>query len=67
MIGNHLERDIAGANRLGLVSVFMHWNERRRTMPATEHERPCYTVHNIAELVELVDRLEKDRGGQALV
>lgn len=62
MAGNHLERDIAGANRLGLISVFLHWNERRRTRPVTEDEQPRYTVYSIAELVKLVDRLEKELG-----
>ena len=57
MVGNHLERDIAGANRLGLVSVFFHWNERRRTTPETEDEQPNYTVHSAGELRALLDRL----------
>ena len=66
MVGNHLERDIAGANRLGLVSVFMHWNERRRTTPLSADEQPRYTVHSIAELVKLVDRLDKELGGSEI-
>ena len=57
MIGNHLERDIAGANRLGLVSVFFHWNERRRTTPETQDEQPSYTVHSAGELRALLDRI----------
>jgi FMN phosphatase YigB (HAD superfamily) len=57
MVGNNLERDILGANRLGLISVFFHWNERRRTEPLTADETPCYTVTSIQELVELVARL----------
>lgn len=57
MVGNHLERDIAGANRLGLVSIFIHWNERRRTTPETADEVPDHTVHAIAELRTLLTRL----------
>ena len=57
MVGNNLERDIAGANRLGLISVFFHWNERRRTQPLTADEMPRYTVTSAQELVELVARL----------
>ncbi len=57
MVGNNLERDIAGANRLGLISVFFHWNERRRTQPLTAEETPCYTVASAQELVELVASL----------
>ena len=57
MVGNNLERDIVGANRLGLISVFFHWNERRRTQPVSVDEMPCHTVTSAQELVELVARL----------
>jgi HAD superfamily hydrolase (TIGR01549 family) len=61
MVGNHLERDIAGANRLGLVSVFFHWNERRRTTPETPDEEPDYTVHSADELRALLERALRKR------
>jgi len=54
MVGNNLERDIVGANRLGLISIFFHWNERRRTQPLTADEMPRYTVTSARELTELV-------------
>jgi FMN phosphatase YigB (HAD superfamily) len=57
MVGNHLERDIAGANRLGLISIFFHWNERRRTTPVTADEIPDHTVHTTDELRALLSRL----------
>jgi FMN phosphatase YigB (HAD superfamily) len=57
MVGNNLERDIAGANRLGLISIFFHWNDRRRSQPLTAEEKPCYTVSSIQELVSLVGDL----------
>jgi putative hydrolase of the HAD superfamily len=57
MVGNNLERDVAGANHLGLISVFFHWNDRRRSQPLTAEEEPRYTVSSIEELVSLVDRL----------
>jgi len=59
MVGNNLERDIAGANRLGLISVFFHWNERRRTTPETEDEAPDYTVHSAQELRTLLAGLDQ--------
>jgi putative hydrolase of the HAD superfamily len=59
MVGNNLERDVVGANRLGLISVFLHWNERRRTQPLTAEEEPRYTVKSAAELIALIDQLEK--------
>jgi FMN phosphatase YigB (HAD superfamily) len=59
MAGNHLERDIAGANRLGLISVFFHANERRRTRPLTDEETPRHIVTSAHELVTLIERLDR--------
>jgi FMN phosphatase YigB (HAD superfamily) len=59
MVGNNLERDVVGANRLGLISIFFHWNDRRRSRPLTAEEEPCYTVSSIEELVVLVDNLNE--------
>jgi FMN phosphatase YigB (HAD superfamily) len=58
MVGNNLERDIVGANRLGLISVYFYWNDRRRSQPLTDEERPQYTVTSIAELVALIEKLD---------
>jgi FMN phosphatase YigB (HAD superfamily) len=58
MVGNNLERDVVGANRLGLISVFFHANERRRTLPLTADETPRYTVSSAQELTTLIERLE---------
>ena len=60
MVGNNLERDIVGANRLGLISVFYHPNERRRTTPCIDEERPAYTVRSAHELTTLIERLEAE-------
>jgi FMN phosphatase YigB (HAD superfamily) len=59
MVGNNLERDVAGANRLGLVSIFLHWNDRRRSQPLTAEEEPRYTVSSIEELISLVAGLDE--------
>ncbi len=57
MVGNNLERDIVGANRLGLISVFFHWTERRRTQPLTAEETPRHTVTSAEEMITLVANL----------
>ena len=57
MIGNNLERDVAGANRLGLISIFYHLNDRRRTEPLTPDEMPKHTVTSPEELWELITRI----------
>jgi FMN phosphatase YigB (HAD superfamily) len=60
MVGNNLERDIVGANHLGLISIFFHWNDRRRSQPLTEDERPRYTVASARELVARIEAAEND-------
>ena len=66
MVGNHLSRDMAGANRLGLISVWLDWSPRRSKVPADVWEQPDYTIHTPWELVALVERLEKEmmKGGR---
>ncbi len=59
MVGNNLERDIVGANRLGLLSVFFQWNERRRTEPETSDEIPDFTVHTVAALRNVLFSLDR--------
>lgn len=57
MVGNNLERDIVGANGLGLRSVFFHVNERRRTIAMNRAEAPRHTVTSAQELLDLVAAL----------
>jgi putative hydrolase of the HAD superfamily len=58
MVGNNLERDIVGASRLGLISVFFHWNDRRRSQPITAEEHPRHIVRSAEELVSLIAQLD---------
>ncbi len=60
MVGNNLERDVVGANRLGLISIFFHWNDRRRSRPLTTEEEPRYRVSSAQELVSLVASLNTE-------
>jgi len=57
MVGNNLERDVVGANRLGLISIFFHGNDRRRSQPLTAEEEPRYKVSSAQELVSLITHL----------
>lgn len=58
MVGNNLERDIKGANALGLVSVWLDWAPRRAKTPADPSEKPRYTIHNPVELLTLIPIIE---------
>ena len=59
MVGNNLERDIKGANELGIISVWLDWSPRRSKVPADASEEPQYTIKNPLELIEIIDSLEK--------
>lgn len=58
MVGNNLERDIRGANELGLVSVWFAWNERYLLIPASPRDQPRYQVGDAAELGDLLLALD---------
>lgn len=59
MVGNNLERDIRGANELGLPSIWLAWNERYSLTPATPGDQPRYQVGDAAELGTLLAALER--------
>jgi putative hydrolase of the HAD superfamily len=59
MVGNNLERDIKGANALGLISVWLDWAPRRSKIPADRSEEPRYTIKTPLELLDLLDALER--------
>jgi len=59
MVGNNLKRDIVGANRLGLISVWFHWNDRYPSTPKSKEETPQYEIKEIKELLTLIKRIEE--------
>lgn len=59
MVGNNLARDVRGANALGLISVWMAWNDRYPTEPAGADERPVYQVGTAEELRSLLAALDR--------
>ena len=59
MVGNNLERDIAGANRLGITSVFMGWSKRRTHEPANADEVPAHRIYALADLPDVLLRIEE--------
>lgn len=60
MLGNHLERDIKGANDAGLISVWLNWSPRRSKVPANPSEQPQFTINSPLELLALLDQFEQD-------
>ena len=59
MIGNNLERDIVGANRMGITSVLAGYSPRYRMKPENEEETPDYVVCDPSEIPALIEILDK--------
>ena len=59
MVGNHLERDIKGANALGMISVWLDWAPRRAKVPADESEQPAFTIRTPLELLDVIAQIEQ--------
>jgi putative hydrolase of the HAD superfamily len=57
MIGNNLKKDIAGANRQGLISVWLDWSPRYFHTVEEPDWQPDYTVKTPAELLPLLNEL----------
>jgi FMN phosphatase YigB (HAD superfamily) len=60
MVGNHLERDVQGANRVGMITVWLDWAPRRPKVPANRWEIPDYTIKQPRELLALMALLENE-------
>ena len=58
MVGNNLERDIKGANAIGLISVWISWSPRRSHTPADASETPDYSISAPLDLPDLLEKIE---------
>ena len=59
MIGNNLKKDIAGANRQGMISVWLDWSPRYFHTIEEPDWTPDYTVSTPAQLLKLLHELEE--------
>jgi len=60
MVGNNLSRDIKGANRMGMKSVFLDWSPRYPSEPADAEETPDFTIRTPLELLEVIEKIEQE-------
>ncbi len=60
MVGNYLERDVKGANDVGMISVWLDWAPRRPKTPADESQAPQYTIKQPLELLGVIESLERE-------
>jgi FMN phosphatase YigB (HAD superfamily) len=57
MVGNRLDRDVRGANDLGLVSVLVRHNDRYPARSSDPRDAPTHTIGAIGELETLLRSL----------
>lgn len=50
MVGNRIDLDIIGANRVGMKSVLFKWNNRYNCAISSEEMRPDFTIGSLSEL-----------------
>ncbi len=63
MVGNRLERDIRGANELGMTTIWIDWSGRYRKTPRIASERPDHVVNSPLEVLDVLYRLEQSLTG----
>ena len=62
MVGNDLAADVAGANAVGMISVWLDWTPRHRRTPTSEAEIPHYTIAEPLALLSLIEEMEQRPG-----
>ncbi|WP_404404682.1 HAD family hydrolase [Pelagibacterium halotolerans] len=66
MVGNHLGRDVKGANGMGITSIWLDWAPRRHKVPADPTEHPDYTITNPSQLPVVLAEIECAMGRAAM-
>jgi HAD superfamily hydrolase (TIGR01509 family) len=64
MVGNDLAADVAGANNVGMISVWLNWAPRQRKTPASDLEKPQRTIAEPLALLPILDELEQRLANQ---
>lgn len=59
MVGNNLKKDVAGANRYGITSIWLDWSPRYFHSVEEPDWEPDYRVSTPEELKELIGQLEE--------
>ena len=50
MVGNRIDADIVGGNRVGMKSVWFRWNDRYEEIIGSEDEKPDFIIKSLSEL-----------------
>lgn len=57
MVGNRVNSDIVGANRLGMKSILFKWNNRYHDSISNEEEKPNFIIQSLFQLPGILSLL----------
>jgi len=57
MVGNRIDADIVGGNRVGMKSVWFKWNDRYEEIIGSEDEKPDFIIKSLAELLGILSSI----------
>lgn len=57
MVGNRLDADILGANKLGMKTILFQWANDDRSSPLTPDENPTWIAHSTKDIREIISKL----------
>ncbi|MCR5154326.1 MAG: HAD family hydrolase [Lachnospiraceae bacterium] len=61
MIGNNLKKDIVGANRFGIKSVWLSWSPRYFHKIENDEQRPDHIAETPEDILEIIHKIEENR------
>lgn len=56
MVGDRLDKDISGANKIGMVTVKISKGKYRDQKPRTKSEEPAYLISNLKEILAVLGK-----------
>ena len=59
MVGNRISTDIVGANRVGMKTILLKWNQRYPERITSQEEQPTHTIKSLKDLPRVLAELEK--------
>ena len=61
MVGNRLDRDVRGANDVGMISVWLDWSPRNPKIPTNDAEKPQFTIKLPEDLFAVIAEIEGEK------
>jgi putative hydrolase of the HAD superfamily len=57
MVGNRVETDVVGGNRVGMKTVLFKWNKRYNEMMTSPQEQPTRTIKSLRQLPRVLEEM----------